>query len=364
MFNTGLIDSLKLRVKKSEIKVLDPNILLPYIKFYPDNLSFETSLNDAEPFTKIIDGITYRYYFKSYPNKKGYLEEYLVLQISAKMLKQRYFEGITKNNFENIVNDINNQFVIKITKDVFLNALVSDIDICINQLIDIKSYETAISLMNSFPKSSCKPLLHMIKRTNKQGKILNLGLDFNKREKATNSRPYCKVYHKGIELQTKSAQFYNTFLSPMKASFLDNLVRYEFTIKAYDHKKYLIEKNLLKSDLKTFKDLLDIKPAELTNIAKSGLNHYLEPRKMATVVSGLNPIDTLISFYMSELINKGSDIDDLKHVLNSFECPVTKSRIKTKINAILKHINNENPTIEKQLKNNEICNNFLKNFGY
>lgn len=245
-----------------------------------------------------------------------------------------------------------------------MNALVSDIDICINQLIDIKSYETAISLMNSFPKSSCKPLLHMIKRTNKQGKILNLGLDFNKREKATNSRPYCKVYHKGIELQTKSAQFYNTFLSPMKASFLDNLVRYEFTIKAYDHKKYLIEKNLLKSDLKTFKDLLDIKPAELTNIAKSGLNHYLEPRKMATVVSGLNPIDTLISFYMSELINKGSDIDDLKHVLNSFECPVTKSRIKTKINAILKHINNENPTIEKQLKNNEICNNFLKNFGY
>ena len=364
MFNTGLIDSLKLRIKKSEIKILDANILLPYIKFYPDNMSFETALNDAEPFTKIIDGITYRYYFKSYPNKQGYIEEFLVLQISAKMLKQKYFEGITKNNFENIIEDINKQYVIHITKDVFLNALVSDIDICINQLIDINSYETAVSLMNSYPKSSCKPLLHMIKKTNKMGKIINLGLDFNKREKATNSRPYCKIYHKGIELQTKSLTFYNAFLSPLKSSFLDNLVRYEFTIKAYDHKKYLTEKGLLKSELKTFKDLISLDATELSNIAKSGLNHYLEPRKTQTIATELNPIDRLISFYISELINKGSDIDDIKHVLNFYDCPVTKSRIKSKINSILKHLNNENPSIEKQLRDNKICNQFMQNLGY
>lgn len=364
MFNLGLIDSLKLRIKKSEIKVIDPALILPYLKFYPDNLSFENSLNDAEPFTKVINGITYRYYFKTYPNKNGYLEEYLVLQVSAKMLKSKYFEGITKNNYRDILNDINAQYVVFIPENVFLNALVSDIDICINQLIDIKSYETAISLMNNYPKSSCKPLMHTIKKVNKQGKIINLGLDFNKREKATNSRPYCKVYHKGIELQTKSAIFYNAFLSPQKASFLDNLVRYEFTIKAYDHKKYLTEKGLLTSELKTFNDLINLDSKQLTNIAKSGLNHYLEPRKQKTIANDLNPIDRLISFYISELINKGSDIDDIKHVLNFYECPVTKSRIKSKINQILKHLNNENPTLEKLLNENKICNQFLKNLGY
>ncbi len=364
MFNIGLIDSLKLRIKKDDIKIIDPNLVMPYLKFYPDNLSFENSLNDAEPFTKIIDGITYRYYFKTYPNKQGYLVEYLVLQVSAKMLKSKYFEGITKHNYKAILQDINSQYVVSIPESVFLNALVSDIDICINQLIDIKSYETAIGLMNNFPKSSCKPLMHTIKKTNKQGKIINLGLDFNKREKATNSRPYCKVYHKGIELQTKSSTFYNAFLSPQKSSFLDNLVRYEFTIKAYDHKKYLTEKGLLTSELKTFKDLITINPQELTNIAKSGLNHYLEARKQKAIASDLNPIDRLISFYMSELINKGADLDDLKHVLNFYECPVTKSRIKTKITQILKHLNNENPTLEKLLKSNEICNQFLKNLGY
>lgn len=364
MFNIGLIDSLKLRIRKDDIKIIDPNLILPYLKFYPDNSSFENSLNDAEPLTKLINGITYRYYFKTYPNKEGFLIEYLVLQVSAKMLKQKYFEGITKGNYKTIIDDINAQYVVKISENAFLNALVSDIDICINQLIDIKSYETAITLMTSYPRASCKPLMHYIRKTNSQGKILNLGLDLNKREKATNTRPYCKVYHKGIELQTKSVVFYNTYLAPQRASFLDNLVRYEFTIKAYDHKKYLTEKGFLTSELKTFKDLININPQELTNIAKSGLNHYLEAKKQKTVAIDLNPIDTLISYYMSELINKGSDLDDLKHVLNFFECPVTKSRMKGKINKILKHLNNENPTLETLLKNNERTNDFLKNLGY
>ena len=37
---------------------------------------------------------------------------------------------------------------------------------------------------------------------------------------------------------------------------------------------------------------------------------------------------------------------------------------KGKINKILKHLNNENPTLETLLKNNQKTNDFLKNLGY
>lgn len=369
MFNIGLIDSLKLRIKKDDIVVVDPTFIMPFMKFYPDNNSFELSLNDSEPLTKIINGITYRYYFKCYPNPKtGVLEEFLVLQISAKMLKERYFEGLNKTNYHEIVKDINNQFIIKITEKAFLNGLVSDIDICINQLIDIKSYQTALSLLYNFSKSSVKPLLHLFESKNKNHQFINLGLDFNKREKAKNTTPYLKIYHKGLELERKSKTFFSYYLSGVesynRSSFLNNLVRYEFTIKAYKHKEYLKEKKLLTTEIKTLKDLFNVSSNELTNIAKSGINHYIEKTVKPKKIKDLSPIDNLLLHYMQQLIFKGEDRDSLKYYLHTIECPVTKSRIKTKINTLLKHLENENQTITNKLNENEKVLKFLGKLGF
>ena len=368
MFNIGLIDSLKLRIERDKIIIVDPSFILPYIKFYPDNLSFETALNDSEPLTKIINGITYRYYFKCYPNKKGFLVEYLVLQVSAKMLKEQYFEGITLKNYKRILDDINKQYIVKISESVFLDALVSDIDICINQLVDIESYQNALKLLYNHPKNSVKPLLNIFNNQNKKGFFTNLGLDFNKREKAKNTTPYCKIYHKGLELQFKSTVFYTEYLQGLqqfnRKAFIDNLVRYEFTIKAYDHKEYLKKQGLLNSDLKTFNDLLSIPTIELTLIAKSGIKHYTENKIKVKPIKDISPIDNLLLSYMTDLISFGYDRDNLKHPVNSIVCPVTKSRIKTKINQLLKHIENENVSMSILLQQNNQTQKFLKNIGF
>lgn len=375
MFNTGLIDSLKIRVKLEKVKILDKRLITDFIAYYPDLESLDNDKDNekpqqllgdnyrkAEPFTKIIDGITYRFYIKAFIDKNKLAHEYVVFQISAKMLKQKYFEGITSENFNIIVDDINSFGVLKVSKKDFLEGLVSDIDICINQLIDLKSLKTAFAFIQQNPNKGKLPLIHHISQSNTLKNTHNLGMDFNKREKASNSAPYCKIYHKGFELQSKSSIFYSKFLSPMKASVLDNLVRYEFTIKAHKHKEFLIKKGF-KADFKTLYDLLLAKPKELKEIAQSGLKWYIEPKEKSKVSEDLMPNDVMVQWYQEQLINLGFDREKLLGFAYHIDCPVAKSRTKTKAKKLLDDLENRDKKTKAKIQENERSNNFLRNLG-
>lgn len=372
MFNTGLIDSLKIRVKLEKIKIIDKRLITDFIAYYPtiehlDNDGNEqTKLGDsyrkAEPFVKIINGITYRIYIKAFIDANKTAHEYVVFQISAKMLKEKYFEGITYKNYDCIVDDINSFGVLKISKKDFLQGLVSDIDICINQLIDLKSLNTAFSFILQNPNHGKLPLIHHISQSNTQKNTFNLGMDFNKREKASNSAPYCKIYHKGFELLSKSIVFYKAYLEPMKASVIDNLVRYEFTIKAHKHKEYLISKGY-KANFKTLFDLLSANPKDLKEIAKSGLKHYIEPKEKSNVDKTLSPMDIMVQFYQENLIKLGFDEEKLLGFMYSIDCPVAKSRTKTKAKKLIDDLKNRDKNIKSEIMQNERSNQFLKNLG-
>ena len=372
MFNIGLIDSLKIRVKLDKVQILDKRLITDFIAYYPtieqlDNDGNEqTQLGDnyrkAEPFTKIIDGITYRIYIKAFIDKNKTAHEYVVFQISAKMLKQNYFEGITYKNYSLIVDDINAFGVLKISKKDFLDGLVSDIDICINQLIDLKSLKTAFSFILQNPNSGKLPLIHHISQSNTLKNTFNLGMDFNKREKASNSAPYCKIYHKGFELLSKSITFYKAFLEPMKASLIDNLVRYEFTIKAHKHKEYLINKGF-KADFKTLFDLLSANPKDLKLIAQSGLKHYIEPKQKSNVDKTLSPMDIMVQYYQENLIKLGFDQEKLLGFMYSIDCPVAKSRTKTKAKKLIDDLKNRDKNLKAEILQNDRSSNFLKNLG-
>jgi hypothetical protein len=372
MFNTGLIDSLKIRVKLDKVTILDKRLITDFIAYYPDidslddNGSPQERLGDnyrkPEPFIKIINGITYRIYIKAFIDKNKMAHEYVVFQISAKMLKEKYFEGITKFNYDVIVNDINDFGVLKISKTDFLQGLVSDIDICINQLIDLKSLKTAFSFILQNPNHGKLPLIHHISQSNTQKNTFNLGMDFNKREKASNTAPYCKIYHKGFELLSKSIIFYKSYLEPMKTSVIDNLVRYEFTIKAHKHKDFLCQKGF-KADFKTLFDLLNAKPHDLKLIAQSGLKHYIEPKEKSKVDKELNPMDIMVQFYIENLIKLGFDEEKLLGFTYLIDDPSSKSRTKTKAKKLIDHLKNRDKNLKAEILQNDNANKFLKNLG-
>jgi hypothetical protein len=372
MFNTGLIDSLKIRVKLDKVLIIDKRLITDYIAYYPniDELDGEQkvqgnlgeSVRKAEPYTKIINGITYRFYIKAFIDAKKTANEYVVFQISAKMLKERYFEGISSSNYMNIVKDINSFGVLKITNKDFLEGLVSDIDICINQLIDLKSLKTAFSFIMQNPNEGKKPLIHYINNSNSIKNTSNLGMDFNKREKASNTTPYCKIYHKGFELLSKSIIFYKSYLEPMKASVIDNLVRYEFTIKAHKHKEYLISKGF-KADFKTLFDLLSANPKDLKLIAQSGLKHYIEPKQKSSVDNTLRPMDIMVQYYIENLIKLGFDEEKLLGFTYSIDCPVSRSKTKSKAKKLIDDLKNRDKNLKAEILQNDRSNEFLKNLG-
>lgn len=372
MFNICTIDSLKIRVKLDKVKIIDKRLITDFIAYYPTIEAFDndgtqhSKLGDdyrkAEPFTKIINGITYRIYIKAFIDKNKTAHQYVVFQISAKMLKQKYFQGITAQNYGMIVEDINAFGVLKISKNDFLQGLVSDIDLCINQLIDLKSLKTAFAFILQNPNAGKLPLIHHINQSNTLKNTFNLGMDFNKREKASNAAPYCKIYHKGFELLSKSKIFYKTYLHPMRTAVLDNLVRYEFTIKAHKHKEYLINKGF-KADFKTLFDLLSANPNDLKLIAQSGLKAYIDPKETTNLEKDQSPTDIMLQYLFAELILSGYDTEKLLGYAHFIDCPVAKSRSKTKGKKLIDDLLHRNKNVKDKIQQNNRSTNFLKNLG-
>jgi hypothetical protein len=388
MFNVALIDSLKIRVRLSAVQVIDRRMIENYIEYYPnihaldddggeiydrdsgklyyDQHDQDKISNKAKPLTKIINGITYRVYIKAFIDSQKMAQEYVVFQISAKMAKSDYFSGVTIKNLPGIVEDINALGWIHITQGTLLQGLISDIDICINQLIDEKSLRTAFAFINAHPNPGKKPLLHTISRTKYGVGVVNLGIDFNKREKATNTTPYCKIYHKGYELLNKSVDFYKAYLEPLRASMLDNLVRYEFTIKAARHKRYLCDKGF-NADFKTLADLLAAREKDLRAIARSGIPHYVEPLQKPKTASELNPTQIVLQYYIKHLVQLGFDQEQLLGFTYCFpetdSGRVQKSQMKSKMKKFIEEITADDKKTNRKILENGRANSFLKALG-
>lgn len=135
------------------------------------------------------------------------LDEFVVF-INAKHLKQKYFEGITIDNVDEIRKLINSIGVINISKDVFLDAGIYDVDFCVDFPAIRREFREAIhryyKLVEPRKRDVVKPPYDAHD---------NLGLSLNNRDNFTTAKPYCKFYHKTVELQTKSIDFAKNHLS-------------------------------------------------------------------------------------------------------------------------------------------------------
>jgi len=177
----AFIDSLRVNLPLSKIEIVDPRFNAPFTRVYPglEEIDPETGqimhvigfpgdkrtkrvngkwvqvkekkknkLEQKPDHIEVLHGITYRFYFKKFiePGYKEKLKlnpdyvpvssEFCVVQLSAKMCKEKYFEGLTLENIADIVNDINSFGIIEVDLPTFLeygNPL--DIDVCTNYLL-------------------------------------------------------------------------------------------------------------------------------------------------------------------------------------------------------------------------------------
>lgn len=255
--NVGLIDSLTLFVELEKIKVIDYKLITPFQVYYEDTAEIIEDLNPPKPIYIDSNGIRFRFSKVVWTHPKtNETKEMVCITITAKMLRERYFEGINKDNIKDICEYINSHNIISIDLETLLNANVNDVDICMNYRLEFKAYQSALKMLYDMVKPSKKHAVELYPRNENQRINENIGLSYSRRETAKIGTPFIKFYNKAYELVNNSVEFYNLYIFPQLryGLTLKNLIRKEITIRNAQHKA-----SLLKTISYKYRQITDIK---------------------------------------------------------------------------------------------------------
>jgi hypothetical protein len=351
MLYTAKIDSFKLRVPERLVQIVDPTFLQRYQKVYVSSGLIDDNIKLDNHKVNLTDGISTRIgiaYFRSGKDIDREEEASYYFQLNSKMLKSRYLNGINVNNIRLIYNYIINLNIVYLDYDDFLDGYITDIDVAYDIECEPKTLKSLI------PKILSKVLLEKQKFIDKPHlKDDNIGVSFNKREKAINKAPFIKIYHKTIELEHNSNEFANAHL---KATNYQNIARLEFTFKDSKHRKYL------KVKCNTLRELLSLDDKILTEIVSTSIaTYYIEKEQIKptkTIISNskiMTWYERVISILIQDRIEKGADDIDIYKVLNFFPGETeSDKRVKRKVRKYLENIIgnlSQKETIEKLDKN-------------
>ena len=335
--NVPLTDSFSLKIPFNECQILDERLTSNTFIYYETLDAIDSEPNPPKPMLIQGNGITIRIGLCEIPlldhkTREKIQTKFINLTVSSKLLRQNYFDGISKHNIETLYNEFLSFEVFTCSLETFLNGYISDVDICFNRYcVSPKIFSDSLDIL-------------MLQTGNKQKHLhkihdaQNIGLTFNKRDFAKPSIPFIKLYHKEYELLTKSAEFYNIYLFPTYSEGIKNLTRVEVTIKNYDHKKRLEKFGIIPS-FKTLEEYLNLSQAELYQVIVFSLNSYIE-LKARQKAPNLSPTDHIIYELIQNCIISGYDHKALLNVVISFKgstpeaTHVSHSRMRKKINEL------------------------------
>jgi hypothetical protein len=209
------------------------------------------------------------------------------MSLTAKMLEQDYFEGITKDNLHkayNFLMSIPNG--LQFTFEAILGAEVKDVDYCLDFEQTPEQIQTMIKRMSE-PIRSKRGNFNHKKFTAKD----NLGIQFQNRNQSSRNYPFLKIYHKTTEIEKRKAQQEEQYPEQehfLKGKDIGQLTRIELTFGRAEH----WTKARIKEP-KTLAELLEIDNLKMENAIRNQVNDYtmtdIKPRKKSqgTYVQGL-----------------------------------------------------------------------------
>ena len=318
------IDSCKLRIKLSDVIILDNTILDRHSVIKVNDITGElVSQQQIKSLTKEIkfNGYSIKVAITEYYDfQQKIKEQFLEVYLHSKILEHNYFDGITIKNISQIYTRLMAAKVFECTEQIFLTSLVNDIDIKVDFIASKSMFkELCIELKNRSKKHT----------TLGQGSKLydNSNLTFNRRESSTLSNPFVKFYDKELESIEKNQQFFKDFPS----SEIKDKKRLEVTIKkSSDIKQFF---NIEKSN---FESILNLPQSELerfvTYAVKQNLNDKVKIEKSAT--ENKSAIDILIHIHFTNSIDNQNltFLETMEEFLTHFDDKQMKIRIKKRAN--------------------------------
>lgn len=370
--NIALTDSFSLKLPLLLCDVLDERLTSLTATYYESLDAVDCELSPPKPVIVVKNGITVRFSLVTIPiydkDKDCKVQtQFINLTVSAKLLKDRYFEGITLNNISLLYQTFIDFKVFDCPYYVFMQGMITDIDICINRRCAKPSTFSDIL--------DCLYLQTGTRNTylKKFGEENNIGLNFNERAKAKPSIPYLKFYHKELELLSKSIDFYNEYLLPNNID-ISGLTRVEATIKNYDHKRRL-DKFLVIPMFRTLEEYLEIPESKLFNFVCFSLNAYIV-QQTRLKAPDLSPTEHIIYELLQNCILKGYDYKSLLCIVDSFKgssgenptsqkvLEVSRSRMRKKITELYDLLlHGKDDSILKKENHNAEINDYLQLFN-
>lgn len=317
------IDSLKVRIPYKNVEITDYKLEATRYTVIEGGEVLEEFKKNALLFEN--DGIKTRFAIEVMPiDSKGNKKKYLTIGFNSKLLKKKYFEGITKSNIDIIYSELISYNVAQFSLQTLLESFATDIDFKTDTNCTFEDFTEIRTHMILNARSSNRTDIGYKSFTQKT----NQGIQFSDRAtKSFKTNPFFKMYWKSLELRYKSKVFYKAFLQGQN---VDNISRFETTIKNNAHLKALnINSN-------TLSHLLNLEDSVKKDILKQTTNIHIDSsiKKMETK-EGMNPMDLLLHNFIVMQMKGGMSFDKIRDfALSNFTDKVAKSRKKNQLNKI------------------------------
>jgi hypothetical protein len=319
------IDSCKLRIKLSEITILDNTILDRHSIIKVNDITGElVSQQQIKGLSKEIkfNGYSIKVVLTEFHDfKQKTKEEFLEVYLHSKILEQSYFDGITIKNISQIYHKLMTAKVFECSEQTFMTSLVNDIDIKIDFIASKILFQQLTFELNKRAKSVSKRGLGSNLYTSSKN------LEFNSRQSSTLWNPFVKFYDKELESIEKNQLFFKDF----PTSEIKDKKRLEVTIKkSSDIKQFF---NIEKSN---FESILNLSQSELqrfvTYAVKQNLKDQVKIEK--SLKENKNAIDILIHIHFTNSIDNQNltFLETMEEFLTHFDDKQMKIRIKKRAN--------------------------------
>ena len=267
----------------------------------------------------------------------GQTEERLVIQVNAKMLGERYFEGITFENLPEIYNYIRQLHIVDMEYEDFLMGNVYDVDIC----MDVETRDDVFEKMLRRLAQQINPVHY--RKVGKWFAKNNIGLEIGTRHKSTADNPYVKFYAKGLELLFKASknnsggvkeigEFNRNYLGGGKY----DLARVELSFR----NREMWEK-MGYGKIHTFNDLLNVsKPALKQTMLSVVKKSYMDKRLNKSLGDDrVLPKDDFVLELISYIVDAGESKDFFMSIVDRFDGSYTaRSRYRKMVEQFLDNV--------------------------
>lgn len=319
------VDSLKIRIPIESVNILDESIKGHWFLINDVSLDIDPQVYKEKCYTYESKGIKIRFAIEKQTNERQEIKEYFVFLINSKILKNRYFEGITKDNIRQVYHEIIALNKVSFSFEDFLfRTACTDVDFKKDRIF----YDLPFILQHL-----CKSAIPSVKKDvgyrlfNKRD---NVGMEFSDRRTTSfKSNPFFKIYHKEIELRYHSRDFTEAFLLDID---FKNKGRIEVTVKNKKHFRYLL--NLEDTSLNS---ILNLSKEQKETIISMSTNFHLsrEKKKPDKAREQLTPDKQIIFNSMFYMIESGMPIGKIiDYLLDGIEGKTLVSRKRKELKEI------------------------------